>query len=171
MTEPALRQSQAEVLRYRSGWMGISAVPGSGKTWTLSQLAAKLLLTVELEPEQEILVVTFANSAVDNFTNQIGALVRRFGLLEGYGYRVRTLHGLAGDIIRERPELAGLGNDFRILDEENANEILEELSFEQLRNREEFFRQLMKSDLADKKASEMLRDAKKRHACPAQGSR
>ena len=160
MTEPALRQSQAEVLRYRSGWMGISAVPGSGKTWTLSQLAAKLLLTVELEPEQEILVVTFANSAVDNFTNQIGALVRRFGLLEGYGYRVRTLHGLAGDIIRERPELAGLGNDFRILDEENANEILEELSFEQLRNREEFFRQLMKSDLADKKASEMLRDAK-----------
>ena len=160
MTEPALRQSQAEVLRYRSGWMGISAVPGSGKTWTLSQLAAKLLLTVELEPEQEILVVTFANSAVDNFTNQIGALVRRFGLLEGYGYRVRTLHGLAGDIIRERPELAGLGNDFRILDEENANEILEELSFEQLRNREEFFRQLLKSDLSEKKAGEMLRDAK-----------
>ncbi len=25
MTEPTLRQSQAEVLRYRSGWMGISA--------------------------------------------------------------------------------------------------------------------------------------------------
>ncbi len=79
--------------------------------------------------------------------------------VEGYGYRVGP-HGLAGDIHRERPELAGLGNDFRILDEENANEILEELSFEQLRNREEFFRQLMKSDLADKKASEMLRDAK-----------
>ncbi len=99
MTEPALRHSQAEVLRYRSGWMGISAVPGSGKTWTLSQLAAKLLLTVDLQPDQEILVVTFANSAVDNFNSASGQLVREYGLLEGYGYRVRTLHVLAGDII------------------------------------------------------------------------
>ena len=160
MIEPVLRQSQAEVLKYRSGWMGISAVPGSGKTFTLSHLAAKLLLTVDLQPDQEILVVTFANSAVDNFTNRIGALAREYGLLEGYGYRVRTLHGLAGDIIRERPELAGLGNDFRILDEEDARVILEDLSFEQLKKREELFRQLLKPDLADKKASEIMGDAK-----------
>ncbi len=160
MTEPALRQSQAEVLRYRSGWMGISAVPGSGKTWTLSQLAAKLLLTVDLEPEQEILVVTFANSAVDNFTSRIGALVRGYGLLEGYGYRVRTLHGLAGDIIRERPELAGLGNDFRILDDENAHEILEDLSFEQLKVHEDFFHQLISSGRNAKEVEKIMRDVK-----------
>ncbi len=160
MTEPALRQSQAEVLQYRSGWMGISAVPGSGKTWTLSQLAAKLLLTVELEPEQEILVVTFANSAVDNFTSRIGSLVRGYGLLEGYGYRVRTLHGLAGDIIRERPELAGLGNDFRILDDENAYEILEELSFEQLKVHEDFFHQLISSGRSPKEVDKIMRDVK-----------
>ena len=160
MTEPALRQSQAEVLKYRSGWMGISAVPGSGKTFTLSHLAAKLLLTVDLQSDQEILVVTFANSAVDNFTNRIGALVREYGLLEGYGYRVRTLHGLAGDIIRERPELAGLGNDFRILDDEDANSILEELSFDQLRDREEFFYSLLSADTAPKKAQQLMRDVK-----------
>lgn len=161
MAEPSLRQSQAEVLKYRSGWMGISAVPGSGKTWTLSQLAARLLLTVDLQPDQEILVVTFANSAVDNFTSRIGELVREYGLLEGYGYRVRTLHGLAGDIIRERPELAGLGNDFRIMDEEDANIVLEDLSFEQLKKHEDLFRQLIKPDLADKKANEILWDTKK----------
>ncbi len=160
MTETTLRDSQTEVLRYRSGWMGISAVPGSGKTWTLSHLAAKLLLTVDLQPDQEILVVTFANSAVDNFTSRIGELVRDYGLLEGYGYRVRTLHGLAGDIIRERPELAGLGNDFRILDDEDAQAILDELSFEQLKKHEEFFSQLLKPDLSDKKAGEMMRDVK-----------
>jgi len=153
MTEPSLRQSQAEVLRYRSGWMGISAVPGSGKTWTLSQLAAKLLLTVDLQPDQEILVVTFANSAVDNFTSRIGSLVREYGLLEGFGYRVRTLHGLAGDIIRERPELAGLGNDFRILDDEDANSILEELSFEELKTREDYFLSLLSADTSAKKAN------------------
>ena len=160
MTEFALRQSQAEVLRYRSGWMGISAVPGSGKTWTLSHLAAKLLLTVDLQPDQEILVVTFANSAVDNFTSRIGELVREYGLLEGYGYRVRTLHGLAGDIIRERPELAGLGNDFRILDDEDANAILEELSFEQLNKHEDFFRHLISSDRNPKEVEKLMRDVK-----------
>jgi DNA helicase-2/ATP-dependent DNA helicase PcrA len=160
MAETTLRDTQAEVLRYRSGWMGISAVPGSGKTWTLSRLAAKLLLTVDLQPDQEILVVTFANSAVDNFTSRIGELIRDYRLLEGYGYRVRTLHGLAGDIIRERPELAGLGNDFRILDDEDAQAILDELSFEQLKKREDFFRQLLKSDLSDKKAGEIMRDVK-----------
>jgi len=160
MTEPALRQSQAEVLRYRSGWMGISAVPGSGKTWTLSHLAAKLLLTVDLQPDQEILVVTFANSAVDNFTSRIGELVREYGLLEGYGYRVRTLHGLAGDIIRERPELAGLGNDFRILDDEDANAILEEFSFEQLNKHEDFFHHLISSDRNPKEVEKLMRDVK-----------
>ena len=165
MAEPVLRQSQAEVLRYRSGWMGISAVPGSGKTWTLSQLAAKLLLTVDLQPDQEILVVTFANSAVDNFTSRIGALAREYGLLEGYGYRVRTLHGLAGDIIRERPELAGLGNDFRILDDEDANSILEELSFDQLKAREDFFLSLLSADISPKKGQDIIRDLK--HGMPA----
>lgn len=160
MTDPLLRQTQAEVLKYRSGWMGISAVPGSGKTWTLSQLAAKLLLTVDLQPDQEILVVTFANSAVDNFTSRIGALVREFGLLEGYGYRVRTLHGLAGDIIRERPELAGLGNEFRIVDEDDADAILDELSSDQLRNRENFFQSIISSDTSAKKAADLMRDVK-----------
>lgn len=160
MTEPSLRQSQSEVLKYRSGWMGISAVPGSGKTWTLSQLAAKLLLTVDLQPDQEILVVTFANSAVDNFTSRIGSLVREYGLLEGYGYRVRTLHGLAGDIIRERPELAGLGNDFRIIDDEDANSILEELSFDQLKIHEDFFLSLFSADTSPKKAQQLMRDVK-----------
>ena len=131
MTEPVLRQSQAKVLSYRSGFMGISAVPGSGKTFTLSNLAAKLLLTADIQPEQEILVVTLTNSAADNFSHRIGSLAREYGLLEGYGYRVRTLHGLAVDIIHQRPELAGLGNDFRIIEKEDADTILDELSIVQ----------------------------------------
>ena len=32
------RPKQAQVLAYRRGKMGVSAVPGSGKTWTLSLL-------------------------------------------------------------------------------------------------------------------------------------
>ncbi len=38
-------------------------------------------------------------------------------LLPGAGYRVRTLHGLANDIVRQKPELAGLDNYYQIADE------------------------------------------------------
>lgn len=148
MAEITLRDSQARILAYDSGKMGISAVPGSGKTWTLSQLAARLILTVDLEPDQEVLIVTFSNSAVDNFSARIGATLREAGLLEGLGYRVRTLHGLAGDIIRGRPELAGLTNDFVILDEVESDTILSDLVDVQTRQHPDFFDSLLAGHLS-----------------------
>ena len=48
MADVKLRPKQKEILRYRAGKMGISAVPGSGKTWTLSRLAAQILNTIVL---------------------------------------------------------------------------------------------------------------------------
>lgn len=117
------RPSQADILTYTHGKMGISAVPGSGKTLTLSLLAAQIIARGELANDQEVLVVTLVNSAVDNFAERIGALVKRRGLLPYLGYRVRTLHGLAHDIVRERPALVGLADDFQIVDEHLADEI------------------------------------------------
>jgi DNA helicase-2/ATP-dependent DNA helicase PcrA len=123
---PQLRAAQAQILEYTSGPMGISAVPGSGKTFTLSLLAARLverLTRTGTLDDREVLIVTFTNSAVENFRNRIGTFVRQEqGLLPGVGYRVRTLHGLAHDIVRERPGLVGLSEDFDIIDERTANE-------------------------------------------------
>ena len=119
------RPKQAEVLQYTQGWMGVSAVPGAGKTRTLSELAAKLLAEVPLAPDQEILVVTLVNAAVGNFSRQIGASLKARGLLPGFGYRVRTLHALANDIVRERPELVGLSEGFNIIDERETDSILD----------------------------------------------
>lgn len=123
MTEASLRPHQQQIMSYRSGKMGISAVPGSGKTFTLSHLAAQLILSGHLRPDQEVLIVTFANSAVDNFSHRISQHLKDAGFLPGMGYTVRTLHGLAHDILRERPELAGLSNDFRIIDEREATQV------------------------------------------------
>ncbi|MBL1156145.1 MAG: hypothetical protein D8M51_14610, partial [Ignavibacteriae bacterium] len=53
-----LRPSQTEILRYRGGRMGISAVPGSGKTFTLSALAAQIISSGALEADQDVLIVT-----------------------------------------------------------------------------------------------------------------
>src|SRR3990172_5499669 len=115
-----LRPKQEEVLEYQGGTMGISAVPGSGKTFTLSLLAAKLLADRKIEEDQEILIVTLVNSAVENFRQRIGGFVEEMGLLPNIGYRVRTLHGLAHDIVRERPSLVGLSDGFQIVDEQEA---------------------------------------------------
>jgi len=109
------RPKQLEILQYSTGKMGISAVPGSGKTQTLSYLAANLLFEGRIDDDQEILIVTLVNSAVNNFSNRISGFMQEFGLLPGVGYRVRTLHGLAHDIVRERPDLVGLSNEFTIV--------------------------------------------------------
>jgi len=128
------RPKQREVLRYRRGMMGVSAVPGSGKTQTLSYLAASLIARGLLADDQEILIVTLVNSAVDNFAQRIAKFVEAQGLLPHLGYRVRTLHGLAHDIVRERPSLVGLADDFQIIDERLADQILEEAALVWLRN-------------------------------------
>lgn len=115
------------VLGYTGGQVGIAAVPGSGKTFTLAHLAARLVADQRLGSDQEVLIVTFTNTAVNSFQARIARLLRdEYGLLPYVGYRVRTLHGLAHDIVRERPALVGLADDFVILDEKASLEIQRE---------------------------------------------
>jgi DNA helicase II / ATP-dependent DNA helicase PcrA len=124
------RPKQQEVLTYTAGRMGVSAVPGSGKTQVLSCLAAQLAAGRaagpghRLDDDQEVLVVTLVNSAVDNFAARVAGFMGERGLLPHVGYRVRTLHALAHDIVRERPALVGLADDFQIVDEREAQAIL-----------------------------------------------
>jgi DNA helicase-2/ATP-dependent DNA helicase PcrA len=125
-TEFRPRPRQQEVLNYTGGRMGVSAVPGSGKTVTLSVLAAQLVASGVLDDDQEVLVVTLVNSAVDNFAGRVARFVQARGLLPHLGYRVRTLHGLAHDVVRERPALVGLADDFQIVDERTADQILQD---------------------------------------------
>ncbi len=120
-----LRPHQTSILRYRGGKMGIAAVPGSGKTFTLSALAAQIIQSRLLNDDQEVLIVTLVNSAVDNFENRIKNFFDN-PLRALYRYRVRTLHGLAHDIVREKPALAGLEERFQIIDEREADLIRKE---------------------------------------------
>jgi DNA helicase-2/ATP-dependent DNA helicase PcrA len=138
MSDFRLRPSQEAVISYTGGKMGVSAVPGSGKTFTLSHLAASLverLAEAGLTDDQEVLIVTFTNPAVNSFRNRIARLVQQErGLLPYVGYRVRTLHGLAHDIVRMRPALVGLADNFEILDERVTSGIIRELADHWLRS-------------------------------------
>ncbi len=135
------RPGQYEVVNYQDGKMGISAVPGSGKTHTLSYLAARLVASEDLAEDQEILIVTLVNSAVDNFSSRVASFLREFNLLPGIGYRVRTLHGLAYDIIREEPGMAGLDNHFSIIDESASIATLNQVVDNWKRTHPDFIRQ------------------------------
>ena len=104
--------------------MGIAAVPGSGKTWTLSQVAVSLISSGVLQGKQEVLIVTLVNSAVDNFRQRIAGFLSERGLLPGLGYRVRTLHSLAHEIVSQSPSMVGLETNFSVVDERIADSIL-----------------------------------------------
>ena len=119
------RPSQQNILRYTGGRLGIAAVPGAGKTHILSALAAQIIHSGVLQDDQEVLIVTLVNSAVDNFE----ARIKKFfdnPLQALYKYRVRTLHGLAHDIVREKPARVGLEERFSIIDEREAGFIRRE---------------------------------------------
>lgn len=125
------RPEQEAILSYSGGLAGVAAVPGSGKTFTLAHLAARLVQRLaddrllDMSQPPEVLIVTFTNAAVNSFQARISRILReQYGALSPrVGYRVRTLHGLAHDIVRDRPALVGLADDFVILDERLALEI------------------------------------------------
>ncbi len=127
--------------------MGVAAVPGSGKTHTLSYLAARLIIDGHIEDDQEILIVTLVNSAVDNFSARVAGFVQDYGLLPDFGYRVRTLHGLAHDIVRERPDLVGLSDRFSIVDENEASDILRSTVATWLRGHPDFINEYANPDI------------------------
>jgi DNA helicase-2/ATP-dependent DNA helicase PcrA len=137
MSEFIPRPGQRQVLEYDRGKMGISAVPGSGKTHTLAELAARLVAE-RIDDDQQVLIVTLVNSAVDNFRSRINESIRTLNLLPNFGYRVRTLHGLSHDIVRERPGLVGLSDDFGIIDEREADAVRDDVVDAWLRTHPDF---------------------------------
>jgi DNA helicase-2/ATP-dependent DNA helicase PcrA len=153
-----LRPAQEKILAYAGGRMGVSAVPGAGKTFILSALAARLV-TQAIDDDQEVLIVTMMNSAVENIKNRIAKLIGSQGLLQNVGYRVRTLHGLAHDIVRERPGLVGLDNDFAIVDERAADQIREDVVEVWLRSHPHSVDALLSLELPDNQRDWVARTA------------
>ncbi len=124
-TQPlTLRPAQEEILAYRGGRMAVSAVPGSGKTFTLSLLAAKLIADkrVDVEGGRQVLVVTFLNSSVDTFRARIRKRLHETGLPDS-GFDVRTLHSLALEIVRWAGEAPS--EDLVVFDDMQSRHILE----------------------------------------------
>lgn len=121
-----LRPPQARILDYDSGKMAISAVPGSGKTFILSLLAAQLLAEghINIAKDQQILIVTYLNSSVETFRSRVRNRLDELNL-PLIGYEVRTLHSLSLEIVRSaRGEFGPMNEEPLVIDESQADAFL-----------------------------------------------
>ena len=118
------REDQKPVLDYKNGYMGISAVPGAGKTTILLALILKLLER-NINPEN-IFVLTYMESAARNFKERIKNVYKNSSKLPN----ISTIHGLALRILKENGnyEKLGLSGDFEICDDAQRARILNEIS-------------------------------------------
>lgn len=120
-----LRPAQVEILQYENGRLAISAVPGSGKTFTLSLLAAQLIGNGRIQPQlgQQILIVTYLNASVDTFKARIRKRLEELSLPNDSGFDVRTLHSLALEIVRQAQGSPD-ADELAVLDDVQANNAL-----------------------------------------------
>ncbi|MDJ0594472.1 MAG: ATP-dependent helicase [Pleurocapsa sp. MO_226.B13] len=106
----SLRRGQQGLANWTGGEMAVSAVPGAGKSHSLSVAAAVAIARNRLHSRRQLVVVTYTRSAAANIKNKIRDRLKDLMLPPG-GFVVHTLHGLALNIANSRKELSGLNLD------------------------------------------------------------
>ena len=117
------REDQLPIIKYEGGKMAVPAVPGAGKTFIVTNLVAKLL-EEKRQGKGKILILTYMNSAVNNFKVRIKKILEEKNIDERNSYEVMTIHSLAVKIIKEKPEIVMLNEDFNIADDLQKTMIL-----------------------------------------------
>ena len=106
----SLRTGQQGLANWLGGEMAVSAVPGAGKSHSLSVAAAIAIAQNQLHSRRQLVVVTYTRSAAANIKSKIRDRLKDLMLPPG-GFVVHTLHGLALNIANSRKELSGLDLD------------------------------------------------------------
>ncbi len=117
------REDQLPIIKYEGGKMAVPAVPGAGKTFIVTNLVAKLL-EENRQGKGKILILTYMNSAVNNFKVRIKKILEDKNIEDKNSYEVMTIHSLAVKIIKEKPEIVMLNEDFNIADDLQKTMIL-----------------------------------------------
>ena len=119
------REDQKNVLEYRHGKMGITAVPGAGKTTILLALVSKLIQ--DGVKSENIFVLTYMESAAKNFKERIKSVLKEDVNLPN----ISTIHGLALRIIKENSNFTkvGLDENFQIIDDAQKEKFIKEIFY------------------------------------------
>lgn len=130
------RREQKLIMNYTSGKMAIPAVPGGGKTFILSRLATKLVK--KLEEKEEVLILTYMNSSVNNFKHRIMELLQKRGEYELYRkFQIKTIHKLGSDLLREFGDSIGITDGFKTVTDANRYYLMSLVVMEYRREKSE----------------------------------
>ncbi len=116
--ERALNQEQLQAVQAPDGPVLVIAAAGTGKTRTLIYRVAWLAQQRHIDP-QNILLLTFTNRAANEMLERARDLVGDSvsGMWGG------TFHHMANRILRRHATLIGYGNDYTILDQDDARSL------------------------------------------------
>ena len=118
-----LNPEQREAVETLDGPVLVLAGAGTGKTRVLTTRIAHILNLARARPN-EILAVTFTNKAAREMKDRVGQMVGQ--IVEGMPW-LGTFHSIGVKILRRHAELAGLKNDFTILDVDDQIRLIKQI--------------------------------------------
>lgn len=124
-----LRDDQAPALQYTGGTMAISAVPGAGKTFVNVELITHLIQQ-EVVAADQILVLTFMESAAQTLQSRVKKRLRSLGLSQNLP-TISTIHSLALKMLMEGDHARRVAlstDDLEIADEFKTNELINRIT-------------------------------------------
>lgn len=118
-----LNPPQLEAIEHVDGPVLVLAGAGTGKTRVLTTRLAHILATGRAFPNQ-ILAVTFTNKAALEMKERVGAII---GDAVENMFWLGTFHSICVKILRRHADLAGLGSNFTILDQDDQLRLIKQL--------------------------------------------
>ena len=118
-----LNEQQLEAIENIDGPLLVLAGAGTGKTRVLTTRLAHILATGRAFPNQ-ILAVTFTNKAALEMKERVGSII---GDAVESMFWLGTFHSICVKILRRHADLAGLGTNFTILDQDDQIRLLKQL--------------------------------------------
>ncbi len=112
----SLNPQQIEAVKYTTGPSIILAGAGSGKTRVLVQKVLYLIYEKRITP-LNILMITFTNKAANEMKERVKTHLGFTG----------TFHGLCASILRRKGENIGIGSNFVIYDEDDAQSVIKKI--------------------------------------------
>lgn len=103
-----LRPGQVELTQWQGGKMAVSAVPGSGKSYSLAVAGAIAVYEQNLHQNHYLLIVTYSRSAAASIKEKIRTILTDELHLPPVGFVVQTIHSLASTIVNRYSFLSGL---------------------------------------------------------------
>ncbi len=119
-----LNPAQKAAVRYLDGPLLVLAGAGSGKTRVITQKIAHLIENAGVAP-RHIAAVTFTNKAAREMKERVASLMT--GRNTG-GLAISTFHTLGLNLLKREATAAGLKPGFSILDQQDVEHLLKELS-------------------------------------------